>query len=99
MTRAELAERVYERHGGLSRRDAQELLDIVLRLIRQSLAAGERVDIAHFGAFDVAESAPRRGRHPVTGRGFAVPGRRTLVFRPARSLRLKLNGSEPSESA
>jgi integration host factor subunit alpha len=98
MTRAELVDLVYQRHGGLSRREAQDVLDVILRIIRDRLALGERVEIAHFGSFELAASAPREGRHPVTGRRFRVAGKRSLIFRPARALRDGINseGAEPS---
>jgi integration host factor subunit alpha len=91
VTRTQLVEELYRRHGGLSRREAQELVDLILRVIRDRLAAGERVEITGFGAFEVRASAPREGRHPVTGRRFRVAGRRSLVFRPSRSLKDELN--------
>lgn len=93
MTRAELVERVYQRHGGMSRHEAQDLVDLILRLISERLAAGERVEIANFGSFELSIAPPRQGRHPVTGRPFQVAGRRQLVFRPSRHLRERVNAA------
>lgn len=98
MTRSELVEVVYQRHGGISRREAQELLDLILKLIKDRLVAGERVEIPGFGSFDVTRMAGREVRHPVTGRRMRVGGRRSLVFRPSRLLKRHLN-SGPSEEA
>ena len=64
VTRTQLVEQLYERHGGLSRREAQALVDLILRVIRDHLAAGERVEIHGFGAFEVRETAARMARHP-----------------------------------
>ena len=91
MTRTELVEAVYQRHGGISRREAQECVDLILRIVRDRLAAGERVDIPGFGSFGVRWTPARAGRHPVTGRRFRVAGRRTLIFRPSRILKRDLN--------
>ena len=91
MTRTELVEAVYRRHGGISRREAQGLVDLILRLIRDRLAAGERVEIQGFGSFEVRWTAPRVGRHPVTGRKFRAASRRSLSFRPSRLLEEELN--------
>ena len=98
MTRSELVEVVYQRHGGISRREAQELLDLMLRLIKDRLVAGERVEIPGFGSFDVTRSADREVRHPVTGGRLRVGGRRNLVFRPSRLLKRHLN-SDPTEES
>jgi nucleoid DNA-binding protein len=91
MTRSELVEVVYRRHGGISRREAHELLDLILGLIKRRLATGERVEIPGFGSFQVVGGAERQGRHPVTGRPVRVPGRRRLLFRPSRALHRRLN--------
>lgn len=91
MTRTELVEAVHGRHGGMSRRECQRLVDLILRLIRDRLAAGERVEIAGFGSFEVRSTAPRIRRHPVTGRTVRVAGGRSLVFRPSRVLKRELN--------
>ena len=99
MTRSELVEVVYQRHGGISRREAQELLDLILGLIRESLAAGERVEIPGFGSFEVARAGGRVGRHPVTGRRFKLTAKPSLVFRPSRVLDETLNGSGRRVSA
>lgn len=100
MTRAELVELVYQRHGGMSRREAQDILDLILRLIRDRLASGERVEITNFGSFELTESAPRQVRHPVTGRRLRVSAKRNLIFRPARALRDGINPAhEPGDGA
>ena len=91
MTRSELVDVVYQRHGGISRREAQAHLDLILNLIKDRLAAGERVEIPGFGSFEIVKAAGRVGRHPVTGRKFKVPGRRSLAFRPSRLLQQSLN--------
>ena len=93
MTRIELANAVYERHGGISRREAREIVQVILDIMRDRLAAGERVEIPGFGSFEVRWAPPRTGRHPVTGRRFQVSGRRSLVFRPSRLLKRDLNAT------
>ena len=91
MTRTELVEVVYRRHGGISRREAHDLLDLILHLIKDRLAAGERVEIPGFGAFEVTRTPDRVVRHPVTGRALKLGGRKGLAFRPSRLLKQHLN--------
>ena len=93
MIRSELVDAVYRSHGGISRAEAQGLLDLILDLIKSKLGAGERVEIPGFGSFEIAPTLPREGRHPVTGRSFRVPGGRALVFRPSRKLKEQLNAT------
>jgi nucleoid DNA-binding protein len=91
MTRSQLVEVVYQRHGGISRREAQALVDVIFRLIRTRLVAGERVEISGLGSFAVEPARAREGRHPVTGRPFRTVAGRSLVFRASRVLKESLN--------
>ena len=95
MTRSELVDAVYQRHGGISRREAQDLVDLILDTLAASLVAGQRVDIPGFGAFAVIVTPARAGRHPISGRRFTVPPTRTLQFRPSKRLSAQLN--QPAE--
>jgi nucleoid DNA-binding protein len=96
MIRSELVDAVYRSHGGISRAEAQGLLDLILDVIKSRLAAGEKVEIPGFGSFEIAPAPPREGRHPVTGRAFRVPQGRALVFRPSRKLKDQLNAIPPA---
>ena len=68
MTKADLARVVYERHGGLSNKEASRLVDLILAFIKQGLREGERVQISGFGTFLVREKKERKGRNR-NGRG------------------------------
>lgn len=91
MTRTDLIDAVYQRHGGISRREAQDLVEMIFARVTATLVAGQRVEIVGFGTFEVVASAVRAGRHPVTGRRFAVAPTRSLQFRPSRRLRAQVN--------
>ena len=87
MTKADLAHAVYERHGGLTNRDALRFVDLVFDIIKDQLVKGEAVHIVGFGTLEVVTRKPRRGRNPITGEEIELAGRRALVFRPSRSMR------------
>ena len=91
MNRSELTDIVYERHGGMSRKEASELVNLILRLIRQRLLDGEKVEITGFGSFRISRKRERRGRNPQTGERIAIPARRSLTFRASRLLKDDLN--------
>ena len=91
MTRDDLAEAIYERHGGLSRRESRELLDRFLDSIRAALLAGNAVMISGFGRFEVVRRRARRGRNPSTGQPIEIAPRQQLIFRPSRRLINALN--------
>ncbi len=91
MTKADLADAVYRRHGALSRREAAALVEVVLGGITRGLAAGQAVKISGFGSFAVVRRKPRPGRNPRTGERVLIPGRARPVFRPSRMVLVQLN--------
>ena len=87
MTKADLARMVYERHGGMTNRDAARYVDLLFDLIKRHLVEGESIHIVGFGMLEVVSRQPRPGRNPITGERIELSARRALVFRPSRSMR------------
>jgi integration host factor subunit alpha len=89
-TKADLVELVYRTHGGLTKHEATEVVDSILRHLKSNLLAGKSVKIHNFGVFEVV---PRRGRvgvDPASGKRISIPARRGLSFRPADRLKREL---------
>ena len=84
MTKADIARVVYERHGGISNREAARLVEIMFDAIKRRLGMGEKVQITAFGTFLVREKKERRGRNPQTGEEMRIKSRRSVVFRPSK---------------
>lgn len=84
MTKAELAKVVYERHGGLSNREAARLVELIFNLIKRRLGEGDKVQITGFGTFLVRQKRERRGRNPQTGEEMIIKERSAVVFRPSK---------------
>ena len=91
MNRSQLTEVIYRRHGGISRREASGLVNLILEKIKERLVEGEGVEISGFGTFCVRRKGGRKGRNPRTGERLTIGERRTLVFRPSRVLKDELN--------
>ena len=96
ITRAELSEAVYQRIG-LSRTDSSELVELVLREISDTLAAGETVKLSSFGSFLVRDKGARVGRNPKTGIEVPIEPRRVLSFKPSNILKQRINATPASE--
>ena len=92
ITRAELSEAVYQRIG-LSRTDSSELVELVLREISNTLAAGETVKLSSFGSFLVRDKGARVGRNPKTGIEVPIEPRRVLSFKPSNILKQRINAA------
>lgn len=84
MIKADLARVVYQAHGGISYREAREIVDFVLETIRGRLLSGENVKLSGFGSFNVIDRKGRLGRNPQTGDRLQLPPSRYVTFRPSR---------------
>ncbi len=91
LTRADLAEAVYQ-EVGLSRSESAELVDSILLEIGESLVAEGVVKISSFGTFSVRPKGQRVGRNPKTGEEVPIMPRKVLVFRPSQVLKDRING-------
>ena len=60
VTRVNITEAIYEQIG-LSRKDSNDVLDMVINEIRNELSAGNDVKIASFGTFSLRKKKCARG--------------------------------------
>jgi integration host factor subunit alpha len=97
MTKAEIVEQIYERVG-FSKKEAAELMEKVFDIIKDTLAAGEKVKISGFGNFVVREKNARKGRNPQTGQEILLGARSVLTFKPSLVLKNILNEDDESEA-
>lgn len=89
MTKADLVELVAET-GDLPRKQADELVQVVLEAIIQALHRDEKVELRGFGSFRIRQRGERTGRNPKTGTQVHVPPKRIPYFKPGKHLREEL---------
>jgi integration host factor subunit alpha len=90
LTRADLADALV-RKVGLPRNESQDLVELVLSEISETLSQGEGVKLSSFGSFGVRSKAQRMGRNPKTGEEVPITPRRVLVFRPSNIMKERIN--------
>lgn len=90
LTRADLAEAVYEQVG-LSRNESADLVKALFLEIANRLIAGEDVKISGFGSFSIRQKGERIGRNPKTGVEVPILPRKVLVFRASHVLKDSIN--------
>ncbi len=86
LTRADLAEAI-NRKVGLSRAEALQLVEAILRHMCEALSNGENVKISGFGTFLLRDKGERIGRNPKTGVEVPITPRRVLTFRASQILK------------
>jgi integration host factor subunit alpha len=93
VTRADIADEISSAVPSLSGKEAQRVVDNVIRGIRNSLVKGDEVKISGFGKFVLQTKNPRKGRNPKTGDEITIAGRRVMKFKSSDVLRESLNGN------
>ena len=89
LTKAELAEKLYEELG-LNKREAKEIVEIFFEEIRNALETGRQVKLSGFGNFDLRDKKQRPGRNPKTGEEIPITARRVVTFRPGQKLKARV---------
>ena len=72
---------------GLTKKDAERVLNAALDAITAAMVGGEKVQLSGFGTFDIKEREARIGRNPRTNETIDIPATAVPVFKPSKALR------------
>ncbi|HKM38950.1 MAG TPA: HU family DNA-binding protein [bacterium] len=86
MNKTELVGAVAEK-AGLTKKDADRVVNSLFEVITETLASGEKVQIIGFGTFEVRHRAARKGRNPQTGEEIDIAASRLPAFKAGKALR------------
>ena len=86
MTKADIVDRIYK-EVGFCKKEAAELVDLIFKVIKETLGRGEKVKISGFGNFSIRDKSNRVGRNPQTGEAMEITARRVLTFKPSQVLK------------
>ena len=86
MNKAELVAVMAEK-SGFSKKDSECALDAALEAIKEALAAGEKVQLVGFGAFEVKTRGARVGHNPRTNEAIEIPEAKLPVFKAGKALK------------
>ena len=98
LSKARIIEQIQESLG-FSKKQATDLFETLLEIIKRNLESGGDVLISGFGKFCVNEKKERRGRNPATGDDLLLDKRRVVTFKCSRALREKINSAVGDSSA
>ncbi|MDQ2718082.1 MAG: HU family DNA-binding protein [Chloroflexota bacterium] len=83
--RQELSKRISQQ-AKISQKQASEVLEATLDVIREALKSGDEVRLVGFGSFKVRQSAARRGVNPRNREAIEVPAKERVRFFPGKEL-------------
>ncbi len=92
VTKAVLAESISTTSSSISMKKANDIVESILRGIKDTLVKNEDVKISGFGKFTPHEKKSRKGRNPKTGETITISDRRVIKFKVSDCLKAELNG-------
>lgn len=88
MTKAELIEKLYNKHDGeVTKRLVGDLVDGVFEQMTVTIKKEKRFAYPGFGTWTVRNRKKRKGRNPQTGEVIMIKASKTVGFRPAKALK------------
>ena len=92
LTKIQIVESI-QKGIGIPKNKSTEIVEILIEIVKRTLASGEDVLISNFGRFCVKEKRERKGRNPATGDDLMLEPRRVVIFRCSGKLRDKINSN------
>jgi len=86
MNKSELAHAVAKK-ADMSIKDSENVVTQIFKVIEESLAANEKVQLVGFGTFEVRERAERIGRNPQTNESITIPASKVPSFKAGKTLK------------
>jgi len=76
---------------GMDRQESRQVVESLLKIMKDTLSQGEDLLISGFGKFSVREKNARRGRNPQTKESLILSSRKVVRFKPSGVLRKRIN--------
>ena len=86
MNKKELIDAIAEK-ANISKKEAGEVLDATLDVIKEAVAKDDKVQLIGFGTFEVRERGERTGRNPRTKEAIVIPASKQPVFKAGKSFK------------
>ena len=90
MNKSELIEKLAEK-SGLNVMQAEDVVNLIYRKMRDTMVGGGRIEIRGFGSFVVKEYQAYQGRNPKTGDKISVPPKKLPFFKVGKELKERID--------
>jgi len=91
LTKIQIVESI-QNQTGFPKNKSSEIVEILLEIIKRTLASGDDVLVSGFGKFCVHKKKERKGRNPATGEDMMLAPRKVVAFKCSGKLRKRING-------
>lgn len=86
MNKTEMIKAIAERTE-LTKIDSAKVLEAFQDIVKETLVAGEKIQLVGFGTFETVERAGREGRNPRTGESMYIEKSISPKFKPSNALK------------
>lgn len=86
MNKKALVDVIAEKNG-MTKKEANDTLELILTTISEALKDGNKVDLAGFGKFETKERKARTGINPATKEKITIAASKSVGFKAAKSLK------------
>jgi len=98
ITKVDLATRLVDAGVG-DIKEAVNIIETTLDIVKDTLTRGEDVLISGFGKFHIRDKKARKGRNPKTGEEITVTPRKVVTFHASNELRARCKKSAQEQPA
>ena len=74
-------------NAGVSKKDAERVVNAAIDAVTAALVAGDKVQVAGFGIFEVKHREARTGRNPATKQTIQIPASKVPAFKASQTLK------------
>ncbi|GAA6530454.1 MAG: HU family DNA-binding protein [Prevotella sp.] len=85
MNKTELIDKIAAK-SGLSKSDSKKALDSSIEVLKEALAAGDKIQLVGFGTFSVNERPARQGINPATKQKIEIAAKKVAKFKAGAEL-------------
>jgi DNA-binding protein HU-beta len=89
MNKGDLIDKI-AKDAGVTKAQAGDALEAVLKGVTQTLGKGGRVTLVGFGTFSVSKRKARIGRNPRTGKEIKIKAKNVVKFKAGKELAKKV---------
>ena len=90
-------ERNISEKGDFTQKDVKKFIKIFTEIIKENVAAGEKVQLIGFGSFEARKRNARTGRNPQTGKAIKIPASVVPAFKAGKSFKDTVNGAHEEQ--
>ncbi len=90
MNKTQLVDAIVSKTG-MKKKEAESALNAMIESVSETLVAGEKVQIAGLGSFEVKTRAQRTGRNPKTQETIVIPESKYPAFSASKTLKDSVN--------